>query len=347
MKIAGVSASLPSRQVDNDEILDMVKFYSKDTFVGDLNKTLRVIKTLLVRNGNQQRCWLAANEQPMELLQHCFEEALTQSGLARSDLNLLIYTGVGAAVMEPANAPFVAQRLGLSQIRNYDVIEACMGWVSALEIINGLMQSGRIQAAAIVNLEFNLIEKGPILPKNFQLQSKNELEYKFPSYTVGETAAATIVTAEAADNFSFSVVSRPDLADLCSVSLPGYRRYFHSDKLDIFGGQYQFCSFGRALHDQAKIELPKALAGLQMDQAQFKRVFVHASSKTDWTNYGQAAGIADKIHHISHRTGNLVSASIPAAIHHALCQGQLQQDDSCLFWVGSAGMSMAAVHCCF
>ncbi len=46
-----------------------------------------------------------------------------------------------------------------------------------------------------------------------------------------------------------------------------------------------------------------------------------------------------KVYHIYQETGNLVSASIPAAIAMSCSDNSLKRGDNVIFWVGSAGMS--------
>ncbi|WP_278250157.1 hypothetical protein [Photorhabdus tasmaniensis] len=41
MKTAGIAGSLPSRLVTNEEIVNLVEQHSKETFQGDLPKTLK------------------------------------------------------------------------------------------------------------------------------------------------------------------------------------------------------------------------------------------------------------------------------------------------------------------
>ena len=52
MIIKGISASLPSRIVTNDDMVEMIKDQSTE-FEGDLDKTLETIKKLLDNSGKE------------------------------------------------------------------------------------------------------------------------------------------------------------------------------------------------------------------------------------------------------------------------------------------------------
>jgi len=83
------------------------------------------------------------------------------------------------------------------------------------------------------------------------------------------------------------------------------------------------------------------------NKKQVDKIFVHASSKREWDLCGQAIGIADKIHHIYPLTGNLISASILAAMVDAIESDKLKRHERVALWVGSVGMSFSATHFVF
>lgn len=344
MRIVGIAATLPSRVVSNEDVLDLIEQHSRSTFTGDLPKTLRSVRKLLERSGFRTRHWLAEGEHPMELMKATFDRALQQAGMDKHEIDLLIYTGVARGFIEPANSCFVAHSLGL-KCRNFDVLDACMGWVTSMDIVNDKMKAGAIRKAAIVNMEFNLIDGGPIFPKNFALESTDELSYKFSSLSVGEAVAVTLLDNEKPCNFKFLFTSRPDLSDLCTVSLPGWESFCQPSKpIELTGGKYQFNCDGSALHQQGEQEIVEIFNDAGLSSMTIDWVFTHTSSPKQWASYGDAAGVAKKIFHISHETGNIVTASIPFGLAQAYEEGFLQKNQHCLGWQGSAGMTFSTMH---
>ena len=67
-----------------------------------------------------------------ELLIDSAREAIREGGIALSDIDLIIFCGVGRGFLEPANAIFVAKALGL-ECDAFDVGEACMSGVRSLQ----------------------------------------------------------------------------------------------------------------------------------------------------------------------------------------------------------------------
>lgn len=343
MRIAGIAATLPSRIVSNEDVLELIEHHSRNAFTGDLPKTLRTIGRLLERSGFASRHWLAEGEHPIELMKATFDRALQQADMDKDEIDLLIYTGVARGFIEPANSCFVAHSLGL-KCRNFDVLDACMGWVTSMDIVNDKMKAGAIRKAAIVNMEFNLVEGGHIFPKNFVLNDPEELAYKFPSFTVGEATTVTLLSHEDPDNFRFSFISRPDLGDLCTISLPGWESFCEPTQTMMpTGGLYQFSSHGALLHDQGGIEAVKAFNCEERELCDIDFVFTHTSSPKQWKNYGATVGATQKIYEISHETGNIATTSIPVGLANAQSQGALQKNLTCVGWQGSAGMAFSTM----
>lgn len=104
MKIEAVSAVFPSRVVNNQHIIDLVREASAPIFTNDLEKFLKTLRKLLEYTGIHTRYWLSADETPLQLIQQAFNQALTPAQWQKEDIDLVIYVGVGRAVLEPGNS---------------------------------------------------------------------------------------------------------------------------------------------------------------------------------------------------------------------------------------------------
>ncbi|WP_445495826.1 3-oxoacyl-[acyl-carrier-protein] synthase III C-terminal domain-containing protein [Photorhabdus sp. SF281] len=345
MKIAGIAGSLPSRLVTNEEIVNLVEQHSKETFQGDLSKTLKSIGKLLNKSGIETRYWLAEGEKPMQLMEATFDRALAQANISKAEIDLLIYPSVTRGFTEPANSTFIAKALGLN-CRNYDVIDACNGWVTAMDIINSKMKAGEIRHAAIVNMEFGMSDGGPIFPENFSLSSSSELAYKFPSFTIGEATTVTILSNESPDNFKFSYINRPDLGDLSTISLPNWELFCNDsdvERISPLGGQCRFNSYAALLHEYGREGTIGVFNKHQVSKNDIHKIFIHTGSPKMWHEFGQSIDVDNKMHHVGHKTGNIVTASIPFGIIDAVHQGVLEKEQFCMGWAGSGGMVFAAM----
>lgn len=342
MRIDAVRAVFPSRVLDNEQVIDLVRHYSKDTFQGDLAQTLTQIEKLFRISGAKTRRWLDEGETPIGLIESAVEGALRAAGLHKNDVDLLIYVGVGKGFFEPGQSYLVAHALGMNRVECFDILDACMSFTRALQIAEGFLRSRRYRRIMIVNGEFNTFEGGALFPCNYRLHGPEQLFHTFASYTIGNAAAATIVSADECQRWVWRFSSRPDLADLCTV--PSFGLGLFSNGSDKIGknGALRFTSFGKELHAHAMAPLVAAMRQVLAEVGDVKWIFPHASSYKEWDMFAQELGLQTKLQHVYPEHGNLVSASIPAGLSIAQERGILQRGDQIAGWVGSAGMSYSA-----
>lgn len=341
MIIENVAASLPERRVGNEEVVDIIRFNSKN-FDGDLSKVLRVIKSRLERSGLLTRHWLGSAERPIDHVANAVQAALSASALRPADIEMLIYVGVGGGFHKLGNAYILAKALGLLQAECFDVLDACMSWTRALALAKSIFKTRPIRNALIVNAEFNMVKGAAGFPQNFRLQHPRELDYLYPSYTIGEAASATLLRSTDAENLSVTIHSTPDQADLCMIPIEGYQGYFDVSDMVAQHGPGRFSALGREIHERIAQELPIALSKSQIDLTEADIVFTHSSSMKAWDDIGKQHGFASKTFHIYPEAGNVVSASIPTAMALAQRSGKLVKGNRVAFLMGSAGMSFAA-----
>ncbi|MEQ2009538.1 MAG: 3-oxoacyl-[acyl-carrier-protein] synthase III C-terminal domain-containing protein, partial [Limisphaerales bacterium] len=319
------------------EINELFNKRSSTDYQGELETDCKLIQKLIERTGLKTRRWANDGETAFGHLQHAVSAALLEAGVASSKIDLLIYVGVSKGFVEPANAYVVAKDLGLHAAECFDITDACMSWTRALSLIDSLFQTGKYENAMVLNAEFNLTNNNYA---NYRLTSRADFEYSLPTFTIGEAATATILT-KSAEPFRFKFLSKPELADKCLIPTAAYKSFSGASAAGNKRGVDCFTSYGKLLHDHLSVELPKVINHLDLTAVDV--VFTHASSRTDWQKYCDDAGIGSKVYHIYQDTGNLVSASIPTAMHSAIRDGRLHRGDRVLLWVGSAGMSFASV----
>ncbi|MEV0249015.1 3-oxoacyl-[acyl-carrier-protein] synthase III C-terminal domain-containing protein [Nocardia sp. NPDC050712] len=342
MRIRSAVAGLPSRTVGNADITSLITEHSAQSFDGDFDDALRKVEYYLKYAGSDSRQWLDAGERPIDLLRTAANQALAQAELRREDIDLLIYTGIGRGFIEPGGAYHTAAAIGLQNAHCFDILDACMSWTRAVQVTESLFRTGQFRNALIVNAEFNLRSGGVVFPQLFKIPRLEALESIFPAYTLGEAATATVLTAEDNEPWEFRFASRPDLAPLCNVTLEGYEGYCDpSDKLAANGVGY-FTSFGFEMHEQGAADGFAVFEQLAPPVDEVKALFTHASSKRYWQGMADKVGLGSAIHHVFDRTGNVVSASVPAAIASALEADLVRPGDRAVGWVGSAGMSFGA-----
>ncbi|MFI9505226.1 3-oxoacyl-[acyl-carrier-protein] synthase III C-terminal domain-containing protein [Nocardia sp. NPDC052566] len=342
MKIRSVVAGLPSRVVTNADIIDLIAAHSSGYFEGDLDAALRKVDYYLRYAGSDERRWLDAGERPIDLLRTAANSALAQADMVADEIDLLIYTGIGRGFIEPGGAYHSAAAIGLRNAHCFDIIDACMSWTRAVQVTESLFRTGQFSNAMIVNAEFGLRDGGAVFPHLLRLPHLEALESTFPAYTLGEAATATVLTAQDNAPWEFRFASRPDLAPLCNVTMDGYEGFCDpSDKL-AKNGVGIFTSYGFEMHEAGAGEALAVFERLDPPIEEVAALFTHASSKRYWQGMADKVGLGSAIHHVYDKTGNVVSASVPAAIASAMAEGRLRDGDRAACWVGSAGMSFGA-----
>ncbi|MFC4857918.1 3-oxoacyl-[acyl-carrier-protein] synthase III C-terminal domain-containing protein [Actinophytocola glycyrrhizae] len=337
-----MGTALPSRTVTNDDILAEITAHSADGFDGDLGQAVRKIGNYLRYTGSDERRWRADEERPIDLLRDAANTALAQAELAPGQIDVLVYTGIGRGFIEPGGAYHSAAALGLGNAHCFDILDACMSWTRAVQVVEALFACGQYRTAMIVNAEFSLGSGGAVFPHLYRLGSIADLESVFPAYTLGEAATATVLTAEDNEPWEFRFISRPDLAPLCNVPLEGYEGYSDPSGKLAANGVGRFTSYGFELHREGAAHAMAVFERLGVRPDTVAALFTHASGKNYWQGMADKVGLGGIVEHVYHKTGNVVSASVPVAMSEAIAAGRLRRGERGVGWLGSAGMSFCA-----
>lgn len=338
MRIASVALQHPTRVVTNEQIVALLETCSNGVEPRTLRKYQRLVRGLLKRTGSVTRYVRdeQRGERASDFVKQAMLEALQRAEMGPADIDLLIYCGVGKGFLEPANAYFYAQAAGLT-CSCFDVSDACMSWMRALEICYRFLRARTHRTAMVVNGEFNYKEHG--YPANFAVKSIEQLEYTFPTYTIGEAATATIVTASDAE-WRFDYHTVPELCGLCNIPLEGYQDFVEPSERIALNGVNNFVAYGHDLFARAEQYLMPLIRRTVGDLNGPDIYFPHAASSVAYLRAGRAAGVKNgKVYSaVFPRLGNLVSASMPAAMVLAEAEGRLKRGDRVALVPASAGM---------
>jgi 3-oxoacyl-[acyl-carrier-protein] synthase-3 len=120
---------------------------------------------------------------------------LAKSQLQARDVELFIHAAVSRDMLEPATASFAHRKIGLpGTAQIFDVSNACLGFLNALTIAAGLIESGRIRCAMIVAGE----NGRPLVEQTLRTLverplNRNEIKPYFANLTIGSGAVAAMV----------------------------------------------------------------------------------------------------------------------------------------------------------
>ncbi len=346
MKIESIGVRIPTRVITNDDVLKMLAQYSPEASVLLVKTYQRIVRGLFSAAGSQTRHIRdeEKGEKASTFITGAISDALEKASMTPGDIDLLIYCGVGKGFLEPANAYFYAQKMGMNA-SCFDIVDACMSWIRALEISYEFFKSGRYKHIMIANGEFNIYHG---FPDNLKIRDLRQVEYTFPTYTIGEAASATILSPSDQE-WKFAYKSVPALADLCTIPLGGWDNFVEPSKRLGRNGLYNFVSYGRELFDAARTYLAPLVKELVKDLHDPDIYFPHAASDNAYlaASKDHSLPIEKMFAEVFPKYGNLVSASIPVGMDMALKSGRLQRGSKVVFCPASAGMVYSAVQFVF
>ncbi len=187
VSLLSVASTLPSRVTTSDDI------------EGRLASSLARLKLrsgLLRRVAGvlERRNW-AAGESADDATIAAGKRALAQAGVDASDVGLLINTSVTRKHLEPSVAVRLHHGLGLpSSAVNFDVANACLGFVNGMSLAASMIESGQIRYAIVVNgedadeIQVNTIDR--LLRADVD---RDGFMSEFASLTLGSGSAAAVL----------------------------------------------------------------------------------------------------------------------------------------------------------
>lgn len=122
-------------------------------------------------------------------------QALANAGVRPDQVGLLINTSVTRKHLEPSVAVRIHHGLGLpSSAINFDIANACLGFVNGMSLAAGLIDSGQIKYAVVIDgedaddIQLNTIERLTTADLG-----RSDFMSEFASLTLGSGAAAAVL----------------------------------------------------------------------------------------------------------------------------------------------------------
>lgn len=339
MRIASIAHKLPSKVLTNEDVLDDV-IRSNETALSreDLQRLRVRLQRFLDVSGTSVRYCRAANERAVEITIAAAQKALDAANVHACDVDLLIHAGVSRGWLEPAMANVYQGLLGLRSATCFDILDACAGWVRAMSVADSYVRAGAYRTILIINSEFNYLDH-KCVPMG-QLKNREEL---FPIFTIGEAAAATVVTdGGGSDNFYFSFRTWGHKQHLCKLPLSNMSQFADGTEVTEQEPLVFYANSGAL----TRFTLRKLAEHFQEDPRlsteNFDLVVGHAASENATSGWLRMNRVDPALGFRTHsRFGNTVSASIPLGLSVASEAGRLRRGMHVLVVVGSAGVTTA------
>lgn len=148
----------------------------------------------LMTGIRERRMW-PAGTRPSDASAAAGRAVLAKSAVGAERVELFIHAAVSRDMLEPATASFAHRKIGLpGSAQIMDVSNACLGFLNALTLAAGLIESGQIKCAMVVSGE----NGRPLVEQTLRTLverplNRNEIKPYFANLTIGSGAVGAIV----------------------------------------------------------------------------------------------------------------------------------------------------------
>lgn len=296
--LLSVTSRMPSRVTTSEELEARLQPALKR--VGLPDGILRRVAGILER-----RNWASGESADLATIA-AGNAALREAGVSASEIGLLINTSVTRKHLEPSVAVRLHHGLGLpSTAVNFDIANACLGFVNGMSVAAGMIDSGQIRFAVIVNGEdadqFQINTINRLLREDIDREA---FMSEFASLTLGSGAAAAVLGRADEHPESHRILggvtrAATEYHDLCVGSVEG-----------------MFTDAGGLLHGGLDLVLSAwKEAQSEWDWATMDRYITHQVSKAHTEAIVDAAGLdPDRVPVTFPRYGNVGPASMPITL---------------------------------
>ena len=303
-RIAGVAMALPERLVSNEQIAARLGVDAD---------------WIAKRTGTRERPWATADERLSELAADAGRASLARAGIDAGELDLVLVATSTSDEITPNAAPLVAGLIGADGSGALDVGAACTGWLSALAMACGQIESGRAEHVLVVGADF--------LSRFLDVSDRDTA----PLFADGAGAAVVSATDEPNGRIG-PIVLRSD---------PSGSHLIRLDRGDLIrmDGQESFRA-AVALMSDATTE---ALASCDCRPEDIGLFVYHQANSRIIRSVGQRLGLPDErlVDYVD-RFANASTATLPIALSVAEAEGRLKRDDLVLLAAFGGGLTWGA-----
>jgi len=219
-RIGGFGIYIPERKITNEDVLQKLVDASKGYLSKeDLDTIVAKSKHKLTKAGNQTRFWCQEDQTSTDIARLAVDKALDDAGIDAKDIDLIIYTGMSKAFVEPATAHVLRHEIGALNANVIDTQDACTSFIKSMEIADSLIKTGRYETVLIAAGERTYDWA------DFTCKTVDELTWKFGALTIGDAAGAMVLQRTEDPQY---------------VDNPKHMRFFYK----LADGEYATCHIG-------------------------------------------------------------------------------------------------------
>ena len=302
----------------------------------DLVRRIGVPRGFLERTtGVAERRWAPPGTTNSELAAKAARAAMDNAGVSAKDIDCIIFAACGQDITEPATANIVQERLGIRNAQVFDVKNACNSWVSALDIMDSLIATGKVKCGLVTSGEYisYFVDK--------TIETPDDLNTKLSGLTLGDAGAAAVVGPSDGHRGILKTVFQSDGREWpLAVIQSGGSMYGWT--------QPKFHSSSARLLAVAARELPpviwKASRELGWKPRDVEVIVPHQVSNSFARKMCMLMGVPiERCILTLEQFGNCGAASVPLALSHGVATGRVKDDNRVALLAAAAGFSAGVV----
>jgi 3-oxoacyl-[acyl-carrier-protein] synthase-3 len=302
-EIAGLGVALPETIVSNATVAERLGIDEE---------------WIVTRTGVHERRLAAEGETLSEYAAAAGARALAASGTEAADLDLVLVATVTNDELTPSAAPQVAATLGASRAGAFDIGAACSGFVAAVSVATGQIESGRARNVLVIGADLMSRVVDPL--------------DRSTAVVFGDGAGAIVMRAADRGRIGPFVLG----ADGANGDLIKATR---ADPIVRMQGHE---TFRHAVERMSEITV-SATAAAGYELAEIDLFVYHQANARILQAIEARLGLpGDRIIDCIHRYGNTTGATIPLTLEQARLDGKLHDGAKILVAAFGAGLTWGA-----
>ena len=147
--------------------------------------------------GIQERRWWPEDTMPSDAAAKAAELVFERSGVDRNKVGVIVNTSVCRDYIEPSTAAIVHHKLGLpGSCQNFDLGNACLAFLNAMDIVSGMIERGDIEYGLIVDGESSReVQQATIERLKGDDVDTDQFRAEFATLTLGSGGVAMLLGA--------------------------------------------------------------------------------------------------------------------------------------------------------
>jgi 3-oxoacyl-[acyl-carrier-protein] synthase-3 len=319
VSIVGTGSYLPERVLTNQDLEKMVD--TSDEWIQ-------------TRTGIKERRIAREDQATSDLGAEAARRALTDAGLKAEDVDVIICATITPDMGFPNTGCFIQKQIGATNAFCFDLEAACSGFLYALEVGRGLVETGAVKTALVVAAE--------------KISSILDWQDRNTCVLFGDAAGAAVLQARGAEHgiMASTMGSDGSLAEL--LMLPGGGSRHPTSEQTIKDRMHYMKMAGREVFKHAVNNMVQSAknalekSGLAIDDIRW--IIPHQANLRIINAIGDRLGAGhDKLVVNLEKYGNTSAATIIVALDELARTGRLQKHDKVLLVAFGGGFTWGAV----